>query len=61
MLVPVVAFSEGEMDRYITRSHLNTVAPEIANATATRVNAEDGLTLKSLRGRLVLLLFTSVG
>ncbi len=61
MLVPLVAFSDGDMEKYITRSHLNKVPPEIAIGKTTRVNAKDGLTLKSLRGRLVLLLFTSAG
>ena len=59
ILVPLVAFTQGDKGRYITKSHLNKVPPEIANGATTRVNAKEGLTLRSLRGSLVLLLFTS--
>ncbi len=31
ILVPLVAFSQGDKGKYITKSHLNKVPPEIAN------------------------------
>ena len=61
LLLPLVAFAGDNKNKYITKSHLNKTPPEIATAKSTKVNAKVGLTLKSLRGSLVLLLFTSTG
>ncbi len=61
LLLPLVAFAGDSENKYITKSYLNKTPPEIATVKTTKVNAKDGLTLKSLRGSLVLLLFTSTG
>ena len=61
LLLAQVAFAQQNENKYITKSHLNEIAPEIDSITSLRVNAPDDLTLNSLRGRLVLLLFTSTG
>ncbi|MEM7167449.1 MAG: hypothetical protein AAF581_18455 [Planctomycetota bacterium] len=62
LLLSSAGFGQDEKGKYTTKSHLNKVAPELALTPATpRANADKDLTLKSLRGRLVLLLFTSTG
>ncbi len=60
--IPGLVFSEDAVNEYLTRSHLNQVPPSLDRTpNAPSVNSEEGLTLRSLRGRLVLVLFTSTG
>ena len=61
LLLAQVAFAQEDLNKFITKSHLNKIPPEIESTASPRVNADDDLTLNSLRGRIVLLLFTSTG
>ena len=61
LLLAPIAFAQENKNKFITKSHLNKIPPEIKSTGTLRVNADDDLTLNSLKGRIVLLLFTSTG